>query len=381
MKSWFIKQWKYFSGSILVIAVIIIGGGLFFQQNMTYERFNSENQQYSKGKIISITKQQLEKDPVDAKRFLGLQTASIQVLEGDLQGKTVEVDNYLSTDHNILLRENQTILLCVDAPEGIEPYITVYNYDRTPGIYIMVILLFLVMIVVGRGKGFKSAVGLFFTFMMIICFMMPLIYQGYDPIMLCMITVVLTTAVSLILLNGCTTKTMVAVVSTSIGTLITAVFFLLSSGLLHLTGFNVGEAESLQLIAQNTGMQIRELLFVGILISSLGAVMDVAMSLTSALFEIIEMKPDIKPKEIITSGMNIGKDMIGTMSNTLILAFTGGALTTILVLFSYGVEYNQLLSSDYIAVELAQGISGTIAIILTVPVTALACSFIHKKNL
>lgn len=138
------------------------------------------------------------------------------------------------------------------------------------------------------------------------------------------------------------------------------------------------ETESLILITQATGMRLNGILFAGIMVAALGAVMDVAVSLGAALYEIQILNPKISGRELFQSGMNIGRDMIGTMTNTLILAFAGGSLSTLLVFISYGIQFNQLISSDFFAVEVVQGIAGSSAVILTVPITAMVCAIGYR---
>ena len=117
------------------------------------------------------------------------------------------------------------------------------------------------------------------------------------------------------------------------------------------------------------------------MISSVGAVMDVAVSILSALREVALASKRPERGALFRSGMNLGRDMIGTMSNTLIFAFTGGALTTMLVFFSYGIQFHQLLSSDYLNVELAQGICSTAAVVLTVPAaSAMGAAFYGRTH-
>lgn len=191
---------------------------------------------------------------------------------------------------------------------------------------------------------------------------------------------ILATAVSLILLNGFSKKTLAAVLSTVAGVIMVGIIFQIGSLLLHISGFNTKEAEFMVMLAQKTKLSVAEVLFAGVLIASLGAVMDVGMSIASALQEMMEVKPDITKKELIKSGFNIGKDMIGTMSNTLILAFTGTGLSTLLVLNVYGIKYHQFVSSDFLAIEVCQGISGTMAIVLMVPVTSMISAAIYVKE-
>ena len=114
------------------------------------------------------------------------------------------------------------------------------------------------------------------------------------------------------------------------------------------------------------------------MIASLGAVMDVAVSLLSALWE-LKQQGTQDGDQLFRSGMNIGKDMIGTMSNTLIFAFAGNALATMLSLTAYGVQASQLLNSNYIALEIAQGLCGTGGVILTVPIASVAAAALFPR--
>ena len=125
--------------------------------------------------------------------------------------------------------------------------------------------------------------------------------------------------------------------------------------MIHVDGFSSADAEGLILIHEETGLQIKDVLFAGVVISSLGAIMDVGMSVVSSLYEIYHHNPTLTAKDIFRSGIEIGKDMIGTMTNTLILAFTGSAFITLLVFLSYQVQFNQLINSNYLSIEICSG--------------------------
>ena len=122
------------------------------------------------------------------------------------------------------------------------------------------------------------------------------------------------------------------------------------------------------------------LLAAGVIISALGAVMDVAMSMSSALSEVRTADPTMGPKALFRSGMNIGRDMVGTMTNTLILAFLGSGLVLILYLYSLGLSRNMLMSSAYLSWELIGGISSSIGVILSVPITAAICAAAYGRK-
>ncbi|MEG0593219.1 MAG: YibE/F family protein, partial [Coprobacillus sp.] len=222
-------------------------------------------------------------------------------------------------------------------------------------------------------------VGLGYTLYLVVYFLLPLVFSGYPPLILTILVVALSTCVTLLLLNGSSKKTYCAIIATVIGVILSALCFYLMSLVFKINGFSSGEAESLVLINQETGLQIKDILFASILISSLGAIMDVGMSIVSALYEVYNHSPNLSKEELFNSGIEIGKDMIGTMANTLILAFTGSSFVSLLVLFSYNVNIVQLMNSNYLIIEFAQGIAGTLGIVLTVPIASFISSYVLKK--
>ena len=187
-------------------------------------------------------------------------------------------------------------------------------------------------------------------------------------------------AVALVLLNGVSKKSLCSILGTVCGVVLSGVILFLFSSATNLSGYSTEEAESLLQIGQTTGLKVRDLLYAGILIASLGAIMDTAMSIVSVMHEMYLNSPGMKMPSLIKAGMNVGKDMIGTMSNTLILAFAGTSLSFIILLASYSVQYNQFINMNAITIEIAQALSGSLAIVLTVPVTAVitARMFIKK---
>lgn len=367
---------------IIIMLITIIAAG-FFNQYLAkdYSRVNNDSTDFVSGKIVEITSSNLEYDQ-DLKINLGKQVVVVEILEGKSTGKRVEIDNYLTAAHNVEVAIGSKVIISADEPDGIDSYYTVYSFDRGLGMIIFTCVLLLVIIAIGRGKGVKAILGLAYTLYLVIFLLLPTVFSGYSPVLMSIICVALSTIVTLMLLNGASKKTYSAIVATVLGVVLSAGGFYLMSLVLKVNGFSVDEAESLVLINQATGLSIKDILFAGILISSLGAIMDVGMSIVSALSELFHHQPNLTQKQIFDSGIEIGKDMIGTMTNTLILAFTGSAFVSLLVLFSYNVDIKQLLSSNYIAIEFAQGIAGTLGIVLTVPIASFisAWALTNKKS-
>lgn len=348
----------------------------FYQKD--YSRINNETTSYISATVTEITNNQIQYDQ-QLKIYLGIQDVKVILKEGVHKGETVKLKNYLTSTHNVHLSQGDHIIVSQDEPLGVNPYYSVYNYDRMIPICFFILLLFSVIIIIGKEKGIKSILSLLYTLYLVVFLLLPTVFSGYSPVLMTIVTIVLSTIVTLLLLNGESRKTYSAILSTIIGVLLSGLCFIMMSYALHLNGFSSEEAESLILINQATHLSIKDILFVGILISSLGAIMDVGMSIVSSLYEIHHHKPDLKRKELYRSGIEIGKDMIGTMTNTLILAFTGSAFISLLVLFSFHVDMKQLLNSNYLMIEFIQGIAGTLGIVLTVPLSSFISSYFLTK--
>ena len=259
--------------------------------------------------------------------------------------------------------------------------VSVYNYDRGNQLYMIIAFFLIVLVLIGGFKGFKSAVGLVFTFCCILFVFMPLIYRGVSPIFAAAFVVIITTVVVMYLIDGFTAKSICAIVGTIIGVVLAAVFAFIFGKICHISGYNVDDIESLIYIGEMTDIKVGELMFAGILISALGAVMDVAMSVASTINEIHDKNPKLDTKELFKSGINVGKDMMGTMSNTLILAFAGGSINTFVYIYSYNYQYYQVLDMYSIGIEIIQGISATLGVILTVPIVSAISAVALKKNI
>lgn len=363
---------RIFAAFVLIITIVL---ALLPQNERLFSGLSSDSISYERGIVTAVLEENLTPSDLKGGQMLGDQIVAISMNNGE----TVQVTNYLTDTHNILAEEGLRVVVCVDAPQGVEPYYTLYQYDRTTGVAVILGVFLLLMLLVGGEKGFSAALALAFSMVFLIRVTIPAIYEGGSPLAAGLVAVLLATSVTIFLLYGFVLRGGLAVVVTLAGEGLACFLFLLFSTLLHLTGFQSSDAESLLVAAGNTGMDLSTVLFAATMIASLGAVMDVAVSLLSALWEVHETDPALPGKRLFTSGMHIGRDMIGTMSNTLVFAFAGGSLTTILVLIAYGTQPNQLLHSDYVALELAQGLCGTCAVILTVPLASLAAALVFPE--
>ncbi len=368
----------------LLLGIAFIAAVCLFDWNSInhYQAYNTSTRSFVRARVETIRSETLEPDEHDSGRYLGEQDITVQILEGELKGEQVQLSNYLTRTHNIYARQGQTLVICADTPENAEPYYSVYSYDQSIPLILLIGVFSAAVLTIGRRKGLRALLGVAFTLLTIILFMVQAIYHGFSPVAITALTVLITTGVSILLLNGFSQRTLAAVLPTLSGVCVTGLAFALFAAMLHLSGYNMETAETLLMARDVTGLSVRGLLLAGVLISALGAVMDVAVSLAASLEELVLVNPRMEQKALMRSGLNIGKDMIGTMSNTLILAYAGTALSTMLCLMAYGYQFNQLISSDYLAIELSQGLCATLGVVLTVPVTTgiSALLFSGRKN-
>ena len=359
--------------AVLLAALVML---LYPSEGGRYRRYVTDTLRYVRAVALEVESETLSDSELKTGQKLGEQRLRVRLSDG----QEIVLVNYLTEIHNILLKKGDSAIVCADMPKNAEPYYTIYNYDRTIPLAVLITVFVLLLLLIGQREGADACLSIVFTLTFIIRVLLPSLFGGASPVGMGYVTVLLSTAVTLILLHGISIQCLLSIGATMTGELVDCGMFAVFSQLLHLTGFQTDCAEGLLLIAQNTGLDIRMLLFAGMMIASLGAVMDVAVSVLSATREVALASGKAERKALFNSAMRLGQDMNGTMSNTLIFAFAGSALVTIIVFCSYGIQFHQLLSSDYLSVELAQGICSTAAVVMTVPVSAMIGAIFYGRT-
>lgn len=364
-------------GVLILFMIVFIAFLYWFNEEGPMQANAKSNVSYEKAKVVEIMESNLA-DSDDVGYQVGKQMVKVKILSGKLSGKEYVASNYISYLGGVECKVNQTIIVNRSSSNALD-VVNVYTAYRAPAIYGFVALFVIVIILIGGKQGLQSVLGLAFTFVCIIFLFIPMIYRGYSPFLSAVIIVILTTLVTMYLIAGASCKAVSAMLGTIIGVVISGIAAQLFGWIAGIDGFNISDAENLVVIAQHSGMQVGGILFAGILIASLGAVMDVAMSISSTLQEIYDKNQNLTSKELFKSGMTVGKDMMGTMSNTLILAFTGGSITSILFIYAYSTSMNQFMNTYSIGIEVMQGIAGSLGVILTVPIVSLIAATLIPK--
>ncbi len=369
----------------IVIVTILLSIGIIFASNSIFkggfvEDKLNKNIEYYSGKVITVLQNSLQDDPYVDDVQIGLQKCKVKILDGPFEGQEHEISHNVSRMYNIIAQEGMEVVLAIYEQDGQIEDINISSYKRSNVLIILTALFVLVTLIVGKFKGLKSLVSLMFTGTSIVYLMLPMIFKGVSPIIAAVIVVALSTAVTLTLISGFNKKTLVSVIGTLSGVILSAIIAFVFGKYANLSGITMEDAESMFYLAEYSDLKIQGIMFASIIIAALGAVMDVAVSLTSAIFELYEVNNKLSITDLIKSGMNIGTDMIGTMCNTLILAFAGGSLNTLILLFSASMNKVQLFNLDILGTEVIQALSGSIGIILTVPITVFVASYICKRK-
>lgn len=360
---------------ILILATIIfILACIKVNQFEKHPLISTEGQSYEKAVVTAITRDNLAED---GNRY-GTQEVMVKINSGELKGQELEAINPSGSLFGTECKVGTKVIVIVSI-SGNTNMVTVYSQDRSAAIYGLLLIFAAVVCLIGGKKGIYAVCSLAFTFVCIVYLMFPLMYQGVSPIALAIVIAALSTIVTLGLLGGFSGKTYAAIIGTTCGVAVSGVVALLFGKAAGITGYNVSDIETLNYVAQNSSIRIGQLLFAGIIISSLGAVMDVGMSVASTIAEIYGTDSSLTSKQLFVSGIHVGRDMMGTMTNTLILAYVGGALSTLITNYAYDLSYNQLMNSYVMGIEIMQGLSGSMGVVLTVPITAAVASVLVQK--
>lgn len=361
----------------IIFGITILFAAFLIQLNQVEREglYETEGKTFEKAKVVEIKKD----NTTESGNQIGNQLVSLRLLSGKFRGTVVEAvssSGYLYGTH---CEKGMKVIAEVNEGED-SLYVTVYSYDRTAILCMIVLLFLLTLSLIGGRKGVYSAVALIFTFVCIVFLFLPLIYRGVSPVWAAVLVAILTTVVTMYLLGGISSKSVTAVVGTVLGVGISGILSILFGKWTHISGYNVADIEQLTYVGQTTNIKIGELLYAGILISALGAVMDVAMSIASTINEIHFRNPLLSARELFFSGIRVGKDMMGTMSNTLILAFTGTSINTLVFLYVYNYSTTQIINMYSIGIELIQGIASTMGVILTIPLVSLLSAWHLKRK-
>ncbi len=368
------KQWRAWLVRWGIPAVLLLAVILFtirLNQVEKVELVSREGQTFEKGVVTKVLENNIQEDGTR----VGEQRVVVRMTTGVRKGQELETTSSAGYLFGAACEPGMHVIV-MQSVAGDSTITSVYAQDREVVIYLFGGLYLLALVLIGGRKGVKGALGLAFTFFAFLFIDLPLVYRGYSPFAVAVILCAVTTLVTMYLIGGPTRKTVCATIGTTAGVMMAGIAARLFGMAAGLSGWNVSNIESLLDLWYTCDIQVGELLFSGLLISSLGAVMDVAMSVSSSMDEVVRQNGGISRRELFRAGLRVGRDMMGTDSNTLILAFVGGSMSSLLLDYAYDLPYQQVINSNNIGIAIMQGIGGSFGVVLCVPITVLIASFL-----
>ncbi len=363
---------------ITTFLTIFVCTALFYGIHL-YVRSNSPskiniNEKYDKAVVLNI-------QPIEQSNNTGFQENKItlRMLTGEYKGQEFRTTQTLTgkPEIDLVLETNDRVLIYLNEVEDELVDIYVADFYRIDWLFVLLTIFIFLLLLFGGIKGFKSLVSLSLTIYAIFAIMVPSIVNNYPPLPVTIFVCGLVTVFTFIILNGFSRKSFSAILGTFTGVIVAGILSYLFGSLTHLKGMASEECRAI-VLSPDLSVDLRGLLFSGILIGALGAIMDVSISIASSIEEIHNANPSLGFKALFLSGMNVGKDIMGTMSNTLILAYTGGSLPLIFMYMSYKTSLLKIFNLELIATEIFRSLVGSIGLILAIPLTAFYSCFLVR---
>lgn len=338
--------------------------------------------------IFKVKVLEIEYDDTNEKRNVSLeadiryQHLKVKILDGTHKGETLTIRHTIERimPGYYIFKAGDKLLVRATEDDGKIETVKIQEKVRDTQVYLIVGLFVALLLIIGGFKGLKTLISLVIAVAMIFFGYIPLIIRGVNPILASLGISIPVVIITLIIISGKNIKTLVAIIGTSLGVIISGILAFVFGNFAHLTGLADDSSISLAYIPQFRNLDYKGILFGTILIGAIGAIMDVAISIASALYEINDLDKNISKKNMIVSGMNIGKDMMGSMSNTLILAYVGTTLHLIILFIVYKIRFVEIINLDSIATEIIRAMAGSIGLIITIPVTVVIGTAIYKKK-
>ena len=389
---------KKFCTLIIFIFLLNLSFGLFVSAKAYSDELSSDKdmrRHYSQAMedtdyiIFKAKVLEIEYDDTNEKRNVSLeadiryQHLKVEILDGNHKGEILTIRHTIERimpGYYIFRPGDKLLIRATEGSSGTLETVKIQEKVRDTQVYLIVSLFVVLLLIIGGFNGLKTLLSLIIAVAMIFFGYIPLIIRGVNPIPASLGISIPVVIITLVIISGRNIKTLVAIIGTSLGVIISGILAFVFGNFAHLTGLADDSSISLAYIPQFRNLDYKGILFGTILIGAIGAIMDVAISIASALYEISTLDKNITGKNMIISGMNIGKDMMGSMSNTLILAYVGTTLHLIILFIVYKIRFIEIINLDSIATEIIRAMAGSIGLIITIPMTVVIGTAIYKNK-
>ena len=315
----------------------------------------------------------------------GEQRCQLEIVSGKFKGRTAEGVNMLngSLEQDKLFSEGDRAQVVVSYNADEILMVTMIDHDRIPMELVMGAIFILFLILFAGRTGVRAVLSFFLTVLAIWKLLVPLYLKGYNPIWTGLVFTLLLSVLIIALVYGFDRRCISAVSGTFLGILVTCLLGSLFTDLFQIHGAVMSSSESL-LYAGYQDLNLTRIFMASIFIGASGALMDLSVDITSAVHEVVEKRPDIGWKEAVRSGMNVGRSAMGTMTTTLLLAYSGGYIALLMVFMAQGTPLVNILNYKHVAAEMVHTVIGSFGLVTVAPFTALCAGVLlsqKKKDL
>ncbi len=375
--------------SVVVYLLVVVLSVLFILVGNKVSRpeiMDQEAEEYFKAEVTAVSEVQIEEIQLDELNSAENKTVrfTARITSGAHKSETVEATQNINAMYAVQPKPvevgGRVIVSQLHFGGAEEREWTFIEHNRSDTLIWLSVIFLLLILVIGRKKGFSTILSLVLTVLAVFAVFIPSILKGYNVYLSTVVVGVFIVLMSLLLLNGANKKTACAIAGNIGGMAIAGVIAVVTSKLLHMTGVVDEDYVFLMSAQLEQPIDLVALIWSGIVIGALGAIMDVAMSIASAMNELAENMTEKTFGRLLKSGMTIGRDAIGTMTNTLILAYVGSSLATVLLLIVYNKDLLFLFNLEMITVEVLQSVVGSMGILFAVPVTALFSAYAYTRQ-
>jgi len=361
----------------LILFLIAISLG-FLTPAYAQNHSDQDNVQYASGivqSIVSETQNKTLQESLGGNQIL--QLVKVKILNGKYKGKIVKVENQLTSNpaYDIKVKPGSRVVLDIEKHEN-NLDINISDRERVPALMILAGLFASLLLIIGGMKGLKSLTSLLVTSLLVFFILVPAILNKFPIIPVTVAVAFISTLFSMFLIGGLNLKSVAACIGTIGGVTSAGLISSLIILIAPLSGLH--DQESIILWSSRPDLNFTGLLTSAMIIGALGAIMDVGISIASSVAEVKSIDNSLTVKQLISSGLNVGRDIMGAMSNTLILAYIGSFLP--LILLAADAPLVKLVNLNSIATEITAAVGGSIGIILSVPITAVVAGYLMGKK-
>lgn len=365
---------------IIILVLLFFVFSAHFVSAESPPQLQAPKQDFYKAKVVEIVEQG-EKTIQGYKNYF--QTLRVQIIDGTEKGKYTIIENgkeaQITKDQ--MVSRNQEIVVSKTTYSNGKTFYSIYDYYRLNSLLIVVIIFFIAVVIIAGIKGIGSILGMIISLGIIIGYILPNIIKGQDPLTITLIGSFAILTITTYLAHGISKKTTIALISTLISLLLTAGFAIAAINFSKITGPGNEDAFSLQ-IGPTSVINLKGLFLSGIIIATLGALNDITTTQSATILELKIADPKLKFIQLFEKGINVGKEHIASLVNTLILAYVGSsfAVFIFLILNPAHLPYWVILNNEIVSDELIKIIAGSMGLLLSVPIVTLLASYIFART-